>query len=272
MQVKLNKAVKDDKGNIFAKGSTIEFLTKISKSGEVQVNPINAVDEANLPLTIALNEYQPYGMVLSESDYTVVEAGKETVAKVLAFNYPGSDFEDDDPLTTTALMDVYADKAFEVDVDGVVKKKGSKEDEEHEESETKEEEAKEEEASKKTAEAQENMLVDSNEDITTDFDPAVGGSDKGVDEAMKNQIAHPDESTKPVTQLFNNPLTAGMKDLDDLAKRFTSKEDNNLVEGAENITTDFDTAVDGSGKVVDNYSEDTSEKKWKNDKLPNLPK
>lgn len=268
MQVKLTKDMTADRGHIFAKGSIVDFMTKVSKAGVVQIMPVDAVDEQGLPYVNAGRD-TIYQLEVQASDYTVLD--KEVELKKMSFNYPNSYIEkDDDDTITASLMDLYADKDFMLDADGLVSKKAEKETEEeekheeHEKSETKAEEAKEEEktANKKTAEAQENMLVDSNEDITTDFDPAVGGSEKGVDEAMKNQIANPDESTKPVTDLFSNPLTAGIKKLEEM-KEILSKEDNNLVDSDEDITTDFDPAVGGSGKLPAYPHGESASEGWK---------
>lgn len=273
MQVKLNKNISDKKGNIFAKGSVVEFMTKVSKEGLVQTMPVDAVDEQGLPyIQAGMNTI--YELEVTASDYTQLE--NQVELKKMSFNYPNSYFEmDEDDTITASLEDLYAEKDYKLNADGVVTKKAEmdKTEEMDKEEMMKEEEMDKKEGygektSMKKESAEENMLVGDSDKITTDFDASVDGSDNPIDESMRNDIANPDEKEKPFDAMGGeNAINASLKKLQDL-KKLLSKEQNYLTKSNEDTSIDYNPAIEGSGMIdKSTYSADEKEMQWDDEYL-----
>ena len=224
--VKLSKDVKTDNGDTISKDSILEILVKSSKednSTEVQV--ITAKDEEGYPFKNDGSE------ILTISNFNLQEhkhIARPKNIEVIAFGTPGNFIEDDedDNGISAGLIDTFADKDYQVEANGDVKKK---------------------------AEVGENMLSDDDK-ISEDFSETVeGGDDPGTTDNYTE-----DTSTHETTAPLLGPL-AMTKKLNSL-KRKMSSEDNNLTKKDEDTSIDFDLGTDGAGTVdKGTYKADESE-------------
>lgn len=215
----------------FAENSVL--MVHGEKEGCKLVTPINARDNNGLP-------YQPY-----KGSYMIKEFGKEgqdweksspVKGVSIATKFPTDQIQED-PLVIMALEDIYSEKPYTLDGDGLVHKTSSLE---------------------KVAEG--NKLTDTDDKITTDFNANVGGKDDpGYTDNYKE-----DTSEKNATAPILGPLAKKMNDI----RKFCEVQDNNLTPSKENISTDFNTSINGSGTIdKGTYKEDVSEKPWKDENL-----
>lgn len=219
--IKLSIDKKATNGEIFAKGSEVQLLTESSKNNfEIDFLPIDAYDNDGLPY---LNGRDVFTFAsLDSKEYKEIEPKN---ANIITAGLPGSqlDDEDDNSYLSIALKDAFADKDFEMDMDGNIKKKS----------------------------ALENALGD---ETTTKFDEKVEGqNDPGVTDNYKE-----DSNEKPAEKPILGPLAIKVKDL---KKKLSNSEWNKMTDKDEDTSIDFDTSIDGSGEVdKSTYKEDTAEK------------
>lgn len=219
--IKLSIDKKATNGEIFAKGSEVQLLTESSKNNfEIDFLPIDAYDNEGLPY---LNGRDVFTFAsLDSKEYKEIEPKN---ANIITAGLPGSqlDDEDDNSYLSIALKDAFADKDFEMDMDGNIKKKS----------------------------ALENALGD---ETTTKFDEKVEGqNDPGVTDNYKE-----DSNEKPAEKPILGPLATKVKDL---KKKLSNSEWNKMTDKDEDTSIDFDTSIDGSGEVdKSTYKEDTAEK------------
>ena len=213
--IKLSKDVKADNGDIFAKDSILEILSKASKYDKsTEVQPVTAKDEDNLPYN---NDGREIYTLSNFNEKEHKQIPKPKNIEVIAFGSPGM-FEPDDESEdglSAGLIDTFAEKDYQVDTNGIVKKK---------------------------ADIGDNMLSE-DANISTDFSESVeGGDDPGTtDNYTEDTSTH--ETTKPLA----GPL-AMVRKLNILKKKMAS-EDNNLTQKDEDTSMDFDKATDGAGTV-----------------------
>ena len=228
---KLSKNMKADSGDIFAKGSIVQILTNGTKANpSVDVVAKKAVDEENLPY---VNDFQIYTFShFNEKEHSQV---KPFETKQAEFNYPGNVLEDDDKTDgiTIGLRDAYADKDYELDINGNVQKKAEM---------------------KRKAEAFNQNVGDTS---TTDFDASVEGQDDpGFNDNHKEDV-----SEHPTPAPLQGALSSKVKDLkrkNNVRKK--ASPENHLLPNDSDTSIDYDMGVDGSGTVTDNYKEDTATK------------
>lgn len=219
--IKLSIDKKATNGEIFAKGSEVQLLTELSKNNfEIDFLPIDAYDNEGLPY---LNGRDVFTFAsLDSKEYKEIEPKN---ANIITAGLPGSqlDDEEDNSYLSIALKDAFADKDFEMDMDGNIKKKS----------------------------ALENALGD---ETTTKFDEKVEGqNDPGVTDNYKE-----DSNEKPAEKPILGPLAIKVKDL---KKKLSNSEWNKMTDKDEDTSIDFDTSIDGSGEVdKSTYKEDTAEK------------
>lgn len=219
--IKLSIDKKATNGEIFAKGSEVQLLTESSKNNfEIDFLPIDAYDNEGLPY---LNGRDVFTFAsLDSKEYKEIEPKN---ANIITAGLPGSqlDDEEDNSYLSIALKDAFADKDFEMDMDGNIKKKS----------------------------ALENALGD---ETTTKFDEKVEGqNDPGVTDNYKE-----DSNEKPAEKPILGPLAIKVKDL---KKKLSNSEWNKMTDKDEDTSIDFDTSIDGSGEVdKSTYKEDTAEK------------
>lgn len=228
--IKLSKNIKADSGDIFKKGSIVQIVTNGTKANpSVDVIPMNAVDDDNLPYRNGIDLFTFSNF--KESEHSQV---KSFIPKTAEFNYPGNVLEDDDKTDgiTIGLRDAYADKDYELDINGNVEKKASMQ---------------------RKAEAFNENVIDSG-NSTTDFSTTVEGEDDpGFNDNHKEDV-----SEKPTPSPMAGALARKVRILKGRLKR--ASEENNLLPNDADTSIDFDMGVDGSGTVTDNYKEDTATK------------
>lgn len=226
---KLSKNVKADSGDIFKKGSVIQILATGSKNNpSYEIMPIDAYDEENLPFLNGTSLYTFSNYKESEHEYT-----KPLDAVIADYGYPGMaiENENDDDGITIGLRDAYADKDYELTLDGNVKKKA---------------------VMNKVAESFNNNLSESDK-ITTDFDSSVDGEDEpGTTDNYKEDVAE-----KPTPAPMSGSLAIKVKNL----KRKVASEENKLTANDDDASIDYDRSIDGSDTVdKSTYKADESEK------------
>lgn len=228
--IKLSKDQKADSGDWFKKGSVVQILTNGTKANpSVDVIPMNAKDEDNLPYRAGIDLFTFSNF--NEKEHSQV---KPFEPKQAEFNYPGNVLEDDglSDAITIGLRDAYADKDYELDINGNVQKKAEM---------------------KRKAEAFNENVIDSG-NSTTDFSTTVEGEDDpGFNDNHKEDV-----SEKPTPAPMSGALAKKIRILKGRLKR--ASEENHLLDSDEDTSIDFDMSVDGEGTVTDNYKEDTSTK------------
>jgi len=232
--IKLSKNVKADSGDWFKAGSVVQIVTNGTKANpSVDVIPKRAMDEENLPY---VNDMEIFTFSnFNEKEHSTV---KPFETKQAEFNYPGNVLEDDDKTDgiTIGLRDAYADKDYELDINGNVAKKAEMQ---------------------KQAEAFNNNVGDV---TTTDFDSSIEGQDDpGFNDNHKEDV-----SEKPTPAPMSGALSSKVKSLRTKMKGGVTKKsealNNNLLSNDDDTSIDFDLSVDGEGTVTDNYKEDTKTK------------
>lgn len=266
--IKLKTAKKAECGNPFAVDSTFQAMVKASKyNPEWELLPMDAKDLQGRPYDGGIGKL--YSFILKDGEYEVV---KQASMKRVAWGFPNSNIEDDNEPLDLGLNDVYSEKEYLIDRDGFVTSKTAGKEEEEKEDDKEMDgdcEGKEKEASKKTAESQPNMLTDSKDNISTKFDGKPAGAD---DPAVSDSSYKADESEKPATfPILGTQAKSFVKDVNtktaEIRKKLGITEPNNQTD-ANDISIDFNTAVDGSGTVDKGaYSADESEKPWKDENL-----
>lgn len=258
-QIKLKKLVKDEQGNYFKAGSIMQIMTEASKNYPYyDLYPVKAIDEENLPYPVG---NKLYTVALKADEYE--KQSTDTPIEKISFSIGGL-IEDEDKVESMSLKAMFEDSNLEWNMDGEVKKKSEKEDDKIEKEECKDVDTT---GKKKTAETQENTLTESKDDITTDFDPSIDGSGTVTD------CYKADEKEMPATPPLMGKINMMEKKVADLKKEIKAViEDNRLTESKDDITTDFDASVGGSGTVTDCYTEKQDNNEAKPPILGELPK
>jgi len=244
--IEINNDLQAENGDIFKKSSVLNVLTKASKYNTIiEVLPIKAVDEQNLPYPIT-STFSINSKKLEEVGYK--ELDRKTVASVekeadgnFGFNFPGAQDEEDDGLNSV-LSELYEDKDYTINTDGVVRKKAELE---------------------KEAEGTEEQRISDQDKITQKpvSDKPDGTDDPGTTDNYKEDTG---EKKAPATII--GPIPAMKKKLQSIRKKLSEVENQNLSDD-DKIAQDKKTDVPGSAKVTNPYKADESEMLWSDKNL-----
>lgn len=228
--IQLDSSQKTTNKQIFAKGSILVYQAQ--EGDEHIVTPVKAIDEQGLPYPAYKNSYTIKG--LKNADYHQVKPIK---ASYIDTSFPKDDVGDD-PLVSLSLANIYEDKPYNINGDGLIHLKQSQ---------------------KKIAEG-ENHLTDNQDEITTDFKSGVEGqNDPGLHPNYKA-----DESEKPAPAPILGPLAKKISEIEKILKVKSNTEPNHQTPNNDNISTNFNTGVDGSATFdSSSYREDSGNKDWK---------
>lgn len=112
--VKLSRTIQSEEGDMFKRGSVIEFLTPPTQDGKVEFQPINAFDQSNNPYPET--DLRIYSAYFDREDYQLTLPQKRAS---FGFNTIGFDLsEQEDDSVSLALKEVYDTKGWVVDRDG----------------------------------------------------------------------------------------------------------------------------------------------------------
>lgn len=281
--IEINNDLVAENGDIFKKSSVLNVLTKASKfNPTVEVLPIKAFDEQNLPYpclaTFSINNEKLEKVGYKVLDRKTSDVFEKQALDFSGFNFPGAEIEDEDGVTAV-LREMYADKDYEIDVNGTIKKKAEditdvdtppteadnevdqKAKPDYKSSQT----YMEGQARKKKGETDQRI---SDQDKITQkplSDKPDGKDDPGTTDNYKE-----DTKEKKAPNTIIGPIPAMKKKLQSIRKKLSGTEDQNLSDD-DKITQDKKTDIPGSATVSNPYKSDEKEMKWKDKHLPNVP-
>lgn len=281
--IEINNDLVAENGDIFKKSSVLNVLTKASKfNPTVEVLPIKAFDEQNLPYP-CLSTFSINNEKLEKVGYKVLDRKTSDVFEKQAldfsgFNFPGAEIEDEDGVTAV-LREMYADKDYEIDVNGTIKKKA----EDITDVDTPPTEADNEvdQKAKPDYKSSQTYMKDQARKKKGETDQRISDQDKitqkplsdkpdGKDDPGTTDNYKEDTKEKKAPNTIIGPIPAMKKKLQSIRKKLSGTEDQNLSDD-DKITQDKKTDVPGSATVSNPYKSDEKEMKWKDKHLPNVP-